>query len=330
MILLILISTEFNGNGVSALEEVFGIRGDATYNALLIVGIVIAAILFIWLFFMVHRMLMELAFRQEYGVAVPADLRIKKAKKIYNVASFELQYPEWKCAKKDGTRDSRKKDMGIIYNKSLLHIGKWELTSRNPFIMYYLICALRCADVRIRCCNEERVKKQKLLHHVQMNSQIDSVIHIIERFSENPAGFESFCAELFCRLGYQVQTTPATRDGGFDLKLEKDSLTYLVECKCYSLNHHVGRPAIQKLQGANSLQHADVMMMVTTSDFTSDAIEFSQQTGVQLVNGTQLIQLYRQAQSGFMSQQEFLESEIELTKRDILDNIPTDMWGYYE
>lgn len=162
-----------------------------------------------------------------------------------------------------------------------------------------------------------------------MNSQIDSAIHIIERFSNNPVGFESFCADLFYHLGYQVQTTPASRDGGFDLKLEKNGLTYLVECKCYSLNHHVGRPAIQKLYGANSLQHADIMVMVTTSDFTSDAIEFSQQTGVQLVNGMQLIQLYRQAQGDSVPQKEFLESEIELTKRDILNNIPTDMWGYY-
>lgn len=71
------------------------------------------------------------------------------------------------------------------------------------------------------------------------------------------------------------------------------------------------------------------MVMVTTSDFTSDAIEFSQQTGVQLVNGMQLIQLYRQAQGDSVPQKEFLESEIELTKRDILNNIPTDMWGYY-
>ena len=43
----------------------------------------------------------------------------------------------------------------------------------------------------------------------------------------------------------------------------------------------------------------------------------------------QLIQLYRQAQGDSVPQKEFLESEIELTKRDILNNIPTDMWGYY-
>ena len=302
---------------------------NVTYSVLLVLGIITAAILFIWIFFTIYHTLMALEFRREYGVAIPAGLYIKKAKKIYNVASFELQYPEWKCAKKDGTRDRRRNDMSIIYNKSLLHIGKWEFTSRNPFIMYYFICALRCADVQIRYCTEERAKKQKLLHHAQMNSQIDSAIHIIERFSNNPVGFESFCADLFYHLGYQVQTTPASRDGGFDLKLEKNGLTYLVECKCYSLNHHVGRPAIQKLYGANSLQHADIMVMVTTSDFTSDAIEFSQQTGVQLVNGMQLIQLYRQAQGDSVPQKEFLESEIELTKRDILNNIPTDMWGYY-
>ncbi len=66
---------------------------NVTYSVLLVLGIITAAILFIWLFFTIYHTLMALEFRREYGVAIPAGLYIKKAKKytMWPHSSFNIQ-----------------------------------------------------------------------------------------------------------------------------------------------------------------------------------------------------------------------------------------------
>ena len=82
--------------------------------------------------------------------------------------------------------------------------------------------------------------------------------------------FEDFCADIFRLNGYKVFQTKRTGDGGLDLILNKD--TY-VEIKHYSENNTIGRPIVQKLIGACVTDNITKAIIITTSSYTTTAIE---------------------------------------------------------
>lgn len=98
--------------------------------------------------------------------------------------------------------------------------------------------------------------------------------------------FEELIAEIFMRKGYDVELTPATRDGGKDIYVaHKDdfgSFLYLVECKHYDPSHKVGVNVLRDLYGILSKEKATYGIVVTTSDFTKPAQEFQQDIKFQM------------------------------------------------
>jgi restriction system protein len=99
-------------------------------------------------------------------------------------------------------------------------------------------------------------------------------------FDLPPRRFEELIAELLSDLGYEVELTPATRDGG------KDILAYmtaphgrvlcLVEAKRYRHDRPVGVELVRQLYGTLVDADASCAMMVTTSSFSPDARSFQQ------------------------------------------------------
>ena len=93
-----------------------------------------------------------------------------------------------------------------------------------------------------------------------------------------PRQFELLIAELLEDLGYRVEITPATRDGGKDLlaylEPELGTLLCLVEAKRYGREHKVGVDIVRSLYGTVSDAQANQGMLITTSTFTQDAREF--------------------------------------------------------
>lgn len=93
--------------------------------------------------------------------------------------------------------------------------------------------------------------------------------------------FEELVAEILMRKGYNIELTPATRDGGKDIyvarKDDLGSFLYLVECKRYNPNHKVGVNVIRDLYGVLSKERATCGIAVTTSYFSKPAKEFQQE-----------------------------------------------------
>lgn len=258
------------------------------------------------------------------------SIRISRKQSPSAVGSFVLDYPEWNSPKRDGTRDRRTNNFNVIKHPSTLEIGRWRLKGKDPFLFYDVVNQLRAAGAVIAYCEEERHKRARFAARVQSHRQSASVDSIIAQFSTHPTDFESFCADLFRRLGYQAQTTPPTRDGGFDIHLQDENgITSIVECKCYDQNHHIGRPVVQKLRGANSIAHANGMMVVTTSSFSQDAINYAQQVGVQLIDGNQLVKLCQRVWGDTLPSSILPESACLLSRSDLLAHIPADMKGRY-
>ncbi|MFA6195312.1 MAG: restriction endonuclease [Sulfurimonas sp.] len=92
-----------------------------------------------------------------------------------------------------------------------------------------------------------------------------------------PREYERLVASVFTTYGFEVELTPQTRDGGFDiLAIRNDKLIgeerILIECKRYSKENKVGLGVVQRLVGAVNQYGANKGIIATTSTFTKDAI----------------------------------------------------------
>ena len=95
-----------------------------------------------------------------------------------------------------------------------------------------------------------------------------------------PVLFEAIVAELLASFGWEVSLTPQTRDGGYDiLGITRDpsglETSWLVECKKYAAENHVGVDVVRAIYGAMTHIGVQNAVIVTTSKFTSDAQKFS-------------------------------------------------------
>jgi restriction endonuclease Mrr len=117
---------------------------------------------------------------------------------------------------------------------------------------------------------------------------------MIERLKREPRDvfklssrqYEEMIAELLDDMGYQVELTPATRDGGKDIlasiKTPAADLLLLVEAKRYREDRKVGVELVRTLYGTLHDYQASSAMLVTTSTFSKDARALQQRHEFQL------------------------------------------------
>lgn len=106
----------------------------------------------------------------------------------------------------------------------------------------------------------------------------------------NPYEFECLVGKIYEKLGYKVQVTNKSNDGGRDLIMFKGNDKVIVECKKYGLDNIIGRPIIQKFHSAVITNKAIKGIIITTSDFNKNvylhpAIKSGQ---IELINRSKL------------------------------------------
>lgn len=267
-------------------------------------------------------------FNKEYGIDLSRQIKVKHRKQaLGGDGLFTLGWPVWASAKKDGTRDRRVKGNSIIWISSVLDIDGWHLEGKDPFVFYWVVNKLRAQGNRIRLCSEEADKRQWLLAEAASQAKSDSIDEIIARFESRPSEFEAYCADIFAALGWEAEVTPPVRDGGFDLRLrDTQGQTIIAECKCYAPANRVGRPVIQKLHGANAIEGADRMMVITTSTFSSDAVLYANQVDIELFDGDRLFELQEMAWGSYSDAKPVTEYDCRLTTAELKEYCPEDMF----
>lgn len=97
--------------------------------------------------------------------------------------------------------------------------------------------------------------------------------------SINPREFEEFVADIFHRNGFKVEVTQKTRDGGCDIIAIRSDLNintkFIIECKRYIQSRKIGVDIVRQLYGVQKEKRANKSILVTTSHFTKDAIDFA-------------------------------------------------------
>lgn len=126
-------------------------------------------------------------------------------------------------------------------------------------------------------------------------------------FSISPRNFEEALAEILEDLGFEVELTKATRDGGKDILAYLDTpigkRLCLVDAKRYRKTRKVGVDLVRTLYGTLCHYQANSAMLVTTSSFTKDARAFQQKHSYQLElrdfsDIVEWLQNYRQGSQG--------------------------------
>lgn len=87
--------------------------------------------------------------------------------------------------------------------------------------------------------------------------------------------FEEFVASILRYEGFEVELTPTTRDGGFDILAVRHSAvtgkhTYLIECKQASRHRKIGIAVVRSLMWVLQQNSATKGLIVTTSSFSRD------------------------------------------------------------
>lgn len=100
--------------------------------------------------------------------------------------------------------------------------------------------------------------------------------------SLNPKAFEDAVAELFADNGWDVYTTPVTRDEGVDLFLEKDGVKAIVQCKTYK--KVLGPNAARDLYGTMTAQNASHAYLAAPGGFSAATKTFCEGKPITLLD----------------------------------------------
>ena len=99
-----------------------------------------------------------------------------------------------------------------------------------------------------------------------------------EWFNLDGTQFQIVMQEIYTRLGYKVEATKLTRDGGKDLIIRKRELigdfVYYVECKKYAPNRPIGVGIVREFKCMIDLDKVNGGIIATTSRFSKDARDF--------------------------------------------------------
>lgn len=111
----------------------------------------------------------------------------------------------------------------------------------------------------------------------------------------SPYEFEMFVREALEGRGYRdLQLTNRSGDLGVDsVGRSRRGKVVAVQCKRYSPGSKITSPALQTFFGMAKYQYkADVLIFVTTSSFTRDAISVASDLDIELIAGPELVSIH--------------------------------------
>jgi restriction system protein len=108
--------------------------------------------------------------------------------------------------------------------------------------------------------------------------------------------FERQVAEVYRHEGYRVEEVGGGgADGGVDIRLRRDGLTTIVQCKRWK-TYKVGVKPVRELFGVMTAEQASRAVFITSGVYTDEARRFAEGKPVTLVDGAQLAQMLRRFQ----------------------------------
>lgn len=107
--------------------------------------------------------------------------------------------------------------------------------------------------------------------------------------------FEDFVCKLYEALGYEVEHTPYSGDGGKDAVLRKNGEVYLVECKHYISGSQIGERDLRIFDSAMHDYKAQRGFYINLGRFKRGTEDFAKAHNIELIGRKELAGLIEQA-----------------------------------
>ena len=176
-----------------------------------------------------------------------------------------------------------------LYYKSTIEYCEVEVLGSTKF--FTLI--LNDVDVATESNELERVQRFYNAHNMRVKNENQKSFGNIN--SLTGVEFEKVCQRLLEKMGFSVETTKTTGDGGIDLIAYNSqpllSGKYIIQCKRYAGS--VGEPIIRDLYGVITSERANKGILMTTGVFTKQAQVFAEDKPIELINGIALQELLK-------------------------------------
>lgn len=144
----------------------------------------------------------------------------------------------------------------------------------------------RVTDARGRIERAEqhrRAQEELTRQRLEEEERIRANMRFGNLVSMTPSQFEKAMAILLSRRGFNVTLTGRTGDGGVDLRMHKDGLNFIAQCKRYS-DKTVGSPEMRDFFAALVDSGVSHGYFITTSRFTEQARQFAEHKPITLVD----------------------------------------------
>jgi restriction system protein len=198
-------------------------------------------------------------------------------------------------------------------------IGSHSGTDENEYVGCASFTVVNLTDESINNYRDEIILNYNKLKE-QFRNDLLTKVKSLEGWR-----FEMVVNDLFKKMGYDAELTQLTRDGGYDVLASEDKLKLnriYIQAKCFS-DGNVGVKEIRALKGIVSGDVGSKGIVITTSDFSSDAKKESK-TGslsILLINGEKLISLMMEYGLGISLESSFDLYKINETYFDDLDDV---------
>jgi restriction system protein len=130
--------------------------------------------------------------------------------------------------------------------------------------------------------------------------------------------FEYLVGEYFRRRQFSVEETKSGADGGVDLIATKGMEKYLIQCNKHWKAHKVGVNVVWELLGVMVGVGATGGFVVTSGEFTEDAIDFARANNILMLDGKEL----------FNSMKSYAILEIQPEKKKS-GNLQKTAWAFF-
>lgn len=162
----------------------------------------------------------------------------------------------------------------------------------------------------------------------ELNDAVRRLRKIENLRAMDPYKFEHFVLEIYRRLGWEVESTPCSHDGGIDGFLRKGRTKLVLQCKCNAAKNLVGAPILYALLGVVGKTNANGGVLVTTSGFSKNAEEWAEGQNIELIGECQLLSLIEQAlgpETGLLERVLSSDREIEILRLADASSVASDV-----
>jgi restriction system protein len=115
----------------------------------------------------------------------------------------------------------------------------------------------------------------------------------------SPQEFESIVYEFFMELGFQMEGSTSSNEGGYDMRIRdiENGVDTIVEVKKYTRNGKIGVSSVHELIGRTVVSKAASAILIATGDFSASARSMAGKSPcpIKLLNLQQLLAISRES-----------------------------------